>query len=106
MPKMWPHGRVSLGPVTSSTVCSVAASLGLMPLSIDFRFVFGNSFHRVAAEVGRAGPLVRFCWTQPSRQHPEDRAIPKDIALFPVGETVMIFKASFLPNYHIRIFSL
>ena len=95
---MWPRGTVSLGPVTSSTVCSVAASLGLMPLSIDFRFVFGNSFHRVAAEAGRAGLPVRFYWTQPSRQHPEDRAVPKDITLFPVRETVMTFKANFLPN--------
>lgn len=36
---MWPCGRVSLGPVTSSTVCSVATGLGLMPLSIDFALI-------------------------------------------------------------------
>lgn len=50
MPKMWPRGRVSLGPVTSSTVCLVAAGLGLMPLSIGsalyLETVFPSSHHR------------------------------------------------------------
>ncbi|XP_037682221.1 tetraspanin-2 isoform X3 [Choloepus didactylus] len=48
---MWPRGRVSLEPVTSSTVCLVAAGLGLMPLSTDFALYLETlSFHQVAAE--------------------------------------------------------
>ena len=57
--------RVSRGPVTSSTVCSVAASLGLTPLSTDFTLhletVFPSSCHRD----GRAGAPLRLCWAHP-----------------------------------------
>lgn len=89
MPKMWPRGRVSLGPVTSSTVCLVAAGLGLTPLSIDFALyletVFPSSHRRV--KMGRVACEALLDTAVPgSLGELLGQCLPKGITLFPAPE--------------------